>query len=97
MAFSLQTDIYFATYVVWDDPDDDGRYQAWISDRMRELEPVTAGQYLGDSDLATRQVKFMADENWRRLNEIRARRDPGSLFVGYLAGPEGALNRNHWR
>jgi FAD/FMN-containing dehydrogenase len=97
MAFSLQTDIYFATYIPWEDPDDDGRYQDWISDRMRELEPVTAGQYLGDSDLATRQVKFMADDNWRRLNEIRAVRDPDSLFVSYLAGPDGARNRNHWQ
>ena len=96
MAFSLQTDIYFATYVPWDDPADDERYRDWVGDRMRELEPVTAGQYLGDSDLATRQVKFMADENWRRLGEIRAVRDPGSLFAGYLAGPQGALNRNHW-
>jgi FAD/FMN-containing dehydrogenase len=96
MAFSLQTDIYFATYVLWDDPEDDARYQDWVGDRMREVEPVTAGQYLGDSDLATRQVKFMADENWRRLNEIRAERDPDSLFVGYLAGPDGALNCNQW-
>jgi FAD/FMN-containing dehydrogenase len=96
MAFSLQSDIYFATYVPWDDPADDERYRDWVGDRMRELEPVTAGQYLGDCDLATRQVKFMADDNWRRLDEIRAVRDPDALFVGYLAGPEGALNRNHW-
>jgi hypothetical protein len=63
---------------------------------MEDLEPVTIGQYLGDSDLFHRQVRFMADENWRRLQQIRAARDPHDLFVGYLAGPDGATNRNHW-
>jgi len=97
MAFSLQSEIYFATYVLWDDPEDDDACRQWVTDRMRDLEPVTAGHYLGDSDLATRQVKFMSDENWQRLAEIRAKRDPSALFAGYLAGPEGALNRNHWQ
>jgi hypothetical protein len=41
-------------------------------------------------------VKFMADDNWARLREIRDRRDPDGLFVGYLAGPDGATNANHW-
>jgi FAD/FMN-containing dehydrogenase len=62
---------------------------------MAELEPVTVGQYLGDGDLSHRQVKFMADDNWDRLQRIRAERDPDGLFVGYLAG-QGAENRNHW-
>lgn len=96
MAFSLQSEIYLASYVPWSDPADDERNRAWSAARMRELEPVTIGQYLGDSDLATRQVKFMSDEAWARLREIRARRDPDGLFVGYLAGPGGATNTNHW-
>ena len=54
---------------------------------MADLEPVTVGQYLGDSDLSRRQVQFMSDESWARLQEIRAERDPDGLFVGYLAGP----------
>ena len=63
---------------------------------MRDLEPVTVGQYLGDSDLSHRQVRFMSDESWARLQDIRARRDPDGLFVGYLAGADGPANRNHW-
>jgi hypothetical protein len=38
----------------------------------------------------------MSDEAWARLQQIVAERDPGGLFVGYLAGPDGAANRNHW-
>ena len=97
MAFSLQTETYLASYLVYEDKADEDRLRAWLTDRMRELEPVTVGQYLGDSDLANRQVKFMDDAAWKRLQDIRARRDPDSLFVGYLATDRAPLNSNHWR
>jgi hypothetical protein len=96
MAFSLQSEIYLASYVLWTDEADDHACQAWLRGAMADLEPVTAGQYLGDSDLSRRQVRFMSDRNWARLQEIRTRRDPGGLFTGYLAGPGGARNANHW-
>ncbi len=79
-----------------EDEADDDRHQQWLASAMADLEPVTVGQYLGDSDLSRRQVRLMADENWTRLRETCARRDPSGLFVGYLAGPHGALNTNHW-
>ena len=96
MAFSLQSEIYLASYVAWEDPADDERCTAWLEAAMADLEPVTVGQYLGDSDLSRRQVRFMSDEAWARFQAIRAERDPDGLFVGYLAGPDGASNRNHW-
>ena len=76
MAFSLQSEIYLASYVLWKDPADDDANREWLRQAMTDLEPVTVGQYLGDSDLATRQLRFMSEENWRRLQEIRAVRDP---------------------
>ena len=97
MAFSLQSEIYVATYVPWLDPQEDARHLAWVERAMADLERVTVGQYLGDSDLTRRQVKFCSDAAWARLNEIRARRDPNGLFVGYLAGDGGARNANHWQ
>jgi len=96
MAFSLQSEIYLASYVVWDSPDDDVRCVAWLDAAMADLEPVTVGQYLGDSDLSRRQVRFMSDEAWARFRRVRDAWDPDDLFVGYLAGPDGATNRNHW-
>lgn len=96
MAFSLQSEIYLASYVLWEDPADDERHLAWLRGAMADLEPVTVGQYLGDSDLSRRQVRFLSDDAWARLAQIRARRDPDGLFVGYHAGPGGATNRNHW-
>ncbi|MFF5148079.1 FAD-binding oxidoreductase [Streptomyces sp. NPDC013157] len=97
MAFSLQSEIYLASYVLWEDEEEDARNQAWLAAAMAELQPVTVGQYLGDSDLARRQLRFVSDASWERLRKIITVRDPDGLFVGYLAGPDGAANANHWQ
>jgi FAD/FMN-containing dehydrogenase len=96
MAFSLQSEIYLASYVCWEDPADDDHNRLWLERAMADLEPVTVGQYLGDSDLSRRQLRFMSDEAWERLGQVHATWDPDGRFVGYLAGPDGATNRNHW-
>ncbi|MER5184065.1 FAD-binding oxidoreductase [Streptomyces sp. NPDC002896] len=95
MAFSLQSEIYCATYVVHDEPERDGELRAWLDEAMADMQPVTAGQYLGDSDFTVRQLKFMGDEHWRQLQEIRAVRDPKALFAGYLSAGS-VTNTNHW-
>ncbi|GAA1781128.1 FAD-binding oxidoreductase [Nocardioides hankookensis] len=93
MAFSMQSEIYLASYVLWESPADDERCISWLADAMRDLEPVTVGQYLGDSDHTRRQVKFMSDDAWDRLQKVYAERDPDRLFVGYLGD---SVNANHW-
>jgi len=93
MAFSLQSEIYLASYVLWADAADDERHIGWLEQAMADLEPVTVGQYFGDSDHTRRQAKVMSDEAWARLQQVYADRDPDRLFVGYLGGCE---NRNHW-
>ena len=95
MAFSLQSEIYCATYVIHDDPARDAELRAWLDSAMADMEPVTAGQYLGDSDFTVRQLRFMGDEQWRRLREIRAAYDPKGLFAGYLSTGT-VTNTNHW-
>jgi 3alpha(or 20beta)-hydroxysteroid dehydrogenase len=66
MAFSLQSEIYFAGYVVWEDPADDARHRGWLAERMAEIEPIADGCYLGDSDFTTRPARFMSDAAWAR-------------------------------
>ncbi|WP_371552163.1 FAD-binding oxidoreductase [Streptomyces sp. NBC_00554] len=95
MAFSLQSEIYCATYVIHNDPERDAELRAWLDDAMALMRPITAGQYLGDSDFTVRQLKFMGDAQWRRLQEIRAVRDPKGLFAGYLSAGT-VTNTNHW-
>ena len=84
MAFSVQSEIYLAAYVPWEDAADDSRCEAWLADVMADLGPVTVGQYLGDSDLRRRPHRFLSEEAWERLGQVYADRDPDRLFVGYL-------------
>jgi FAD/FMN-containing dehydrogenase len=95
MAFSLQSEIYCATYLVYDDPARDAELRAWLDEVMAAMQPVTCGQYLGDCDFTVRQLKFMGERQWRRLNEIRAVRDPHGVFTGYLSAGT-VSNTNHW-
>ena len=97
LAFSMQADAYVATYIVDDDPSRDASNRAWLNAAMATVEPVTVGQYLGDSDMGNRQLRFMGDEQFERLQQIIARRDPAGLFERYLAHDPSSLNRNHWQ
>lgn len=96
MAFSLQTEAYVASYVVSHDPSDDDRLRGWLADAMQSARAVTAGQYLGDSDMTTRQLRFMAPENFARLQRIIQDRDPEGRFARYLARDPSGINRNDW-
>ncbi|MGP3769696.1 FAD-binding oxidoreductase [Streptomyces sp. SDT5-1] len=96
MAFSLQTEAYVASYTVYTDEADYERNRDWLTDVMAYAQPVTAGQYLGDSDMTHRQLRVMAPENWARLLEIIEARDPEGRFHRYLAKDHDALNVNHW-
>jgi FAD/FMN-containing dehydrogenase len=92
MAFSIEGNVYLATYAIWDDPADDERHSAWCADHARRLATLGKGVHLGDTDFTRRSDRFLSDENFRRLQEIRARRDPEGLFCSYLAAPGAELN-----
>jgi hypothetical protein len=47
--------------------------------------------------MTNRQVKFMADENFARLQKVIADRDPENRFVRYLAKDPSTVNKNHWQ
>ena len=92
MALSLQADVYFASYVIWEDEADDERCRTWLAEQMSRMAPVSAGLFLADADLVTRPARFLADANWQRLEEMRTRYDPDGLFLSYLTLPNGRLN-----
>lgn len=96
MALSLQTPVYCASYVIYPDEKDDEKMKSWLRTSMRDMEPITQGQYLGDADQTNRQVKFMGDEQWKRLRAIYRKYDPTGRFVSYLTKSEDSLNSNEW-
>ncbi len=88
MAFSLQSEIYCAAYVVSDDAARDAELRGWLGGAMAAMRPVTVGQYLGDSDFTVRRLPFLGDAQWGRLRRVTAERDPLGRFAGYLSsGP----------
>lgn len=92
MAFSIEGRAYIATYAIWADPADDDRHRDWVVDHTRGLAELGKGVYLGDTDFTRRADRFLTDANFRRLEEIRARRDPQGRFCSYLIADGAELN-----
>ena len=87
MAFSMQDNLYIALYSVWQNESEDVLHQAWVTDHMRDLEPLASGIQLADENLGDRPFRFLADANFKRLQTIRAMRDPEGMFHSYLGLP----------
>jgi hypothetical protein len=92
MAFSVEADVYIATYAIYADPADDGKYSDWVHCRTAALAAHGAGAYLGDTDFTRRQDRFLSDDAYRRLAAIRAERDPSGRFASYLTSDPAGLN-----
>jgi hypothetical protein len=50
--------------------------------------------YLGDTDFTRRPDRFLSEENFRRLEDIRRQRDPDGLFCSYLIATGAMLNHD---
>ena len=94
MAFSVEANVYLATYLIYPDAADDERYADWVHSRTRDLAGSGCGVYLGDTDFQRRHDQFVSDQAYRRLGEVRATWDPDGMFCSYLGGAEGELNRH---
>ena len=93
MAFSVEANVYLATYAIYTDPADDARYEDWVHRRMAALAAAHgAGVYIGDTNFTRRQDRFVSDEAYRRLAAVRAERDPEGRFASYLTADPERLN-----
>jgi FAD/FMN-containing dehydrogenase len=92
MAFSVEADVYIATYVIYTDPADDARHSDWVHGQTAGLAAHGNGVYLGDTDFTRRHDRFLSDDAFRGLTAIRAERDPSGRFASYLTSDPGGLN-----
>jgi FAD/FMN-containing dehydrogenase len=93
MAFSVEAEVYVATYAIYTDPADDDRYAGWVHRRTAALAAAHgAGVYLGDTDFTRRQDRFLSGEAYRRLAAVRAARDPDGRFASWLTADPAGLN-----
>jgi hypothetical protein len=87
MAYSKEDNIYMALYSCWQDEKDTPLYNNWASDMMRKMEHLSVGIQLADEGLHRRPAAFMSDENFKKVQEIRAKRDPNGLFYEWHSKP----------
>jgi FAD/FMN-containing dehydrogenase len=92
MAFSVEGNVYIATYAIYQDPADDEHYRRWVADRTAALDGT--GAYLGDTDFTQRQDRFLTDANFARLQQVRDSWDPAGRFASYLTADPAGLNRH---
>lgn len=81
MAYSKEDDIYLALYSCWKNQQDTPLYTNWASDMVRKMQHFSSGIQLADEGLHKRADKFLSDDHFRKMQAIRARRDPDGLFM----------------
>jgi len=84
MAYSVEDDTHIALYAVWQDPARDAANLAWATDSMRAMEHLASGIQLADENLGSRPARFLGDAQMRRLDEVRAARDPDGRFHEWM-------------
>jgi hypothetical protein len=84
MSFSVESDLYIALYGISLDAAGEATSQAWVTERMRELENFADGIQLADENLEARPFRFLTDTNLQRLQAIRSQRDPNGLFHSFM-------------
>jgi FAD binding domain len=87
MAFSMENKIYIALYGAWKSPADTPRYAPWATDWMRKMEHLSTGIQLADENLHQRPARFVADSHLKKLDVLRAQRDPAGLFHAWHSRP----------
>ncbi|WP_426592389.1 FAD-binding protein [Cellulomonas sp. McL0617] len=93
MAFSVEGNVYVATYLVYRDEADDERYQTRVHEQTAAIaRDGGVGVYLGDTDFTRRQDRFLAPGHYARLEAVRAERDPTGRIASYLTADRAGLN-----
>jgi len=86
-AFSQAGPMEVGVYGFWDDPARDQTGRAWVRSVMREVEPLSLGGYIGETDLSVspnRASRCFSPEAWTKLIAMKKKYDPDQLFYSYL-------------
>jgi len=84
MSFSMESDLYVALYGISFDQAGEAASQAWVTERMRELEPLADGIQLADENLGARSFRFMDEQRLYRVEALRAKYDRDGRFHTYM-------------
>ena len=88
MVYSNEDAIYLALYANWKNAADTAKYGDWAVNMMQEMSHLSTGIQLADEGLHKRTAPFLSDANLKKIQEIRADRDPNGLFHEWHSRPE---------
>jgi FAD/FMN-containing dehydrogenase len=89
MAFSLSGNLIGGCWTIWDKAEDDERNLSWFKTMTSLLRPFTLNHYIGETDIVdepSRAERSFADQNWRRLERLRAKYDRHGRFFDFGQG-----------
>ena len=84
MAVSLQTEHWLTVTCAWKEYKDDIECQDWLQQRFKDVDEVSPGLYIGDSDFQVRRASFLGQGKRAKLESIRQLWDPRGVFCSYL-------------
>ena len=85
--FSRIANHYVASYLLWNDAEDDGTNHAWLKQANDLLQPYSKGTYVNEIEATLfpeRIRSSFSEESWERLAELRKKYDPDKVFHSYL-------------
>jgi hypothetical protein len=88
MAYSNEDNIYIALYTIWKNAGDTSKYGDWAASMMSKMNHMSTGIQLADEGLHKRTAPFLSDANLKKIQQIRADRDPKGLFHEWHSRPE---------
>ena len=88
MAFSLEGKVYMSYFAIYKDPTEYPKWSKSIAEGIASVADQGIGSQLADENLSIRPTRFMAPENFVRLEKLRLKYDPSGLFQGFMGLPE---------
>ncbi len=88
--FSRIADHYIASYLLWNDAENDQANYAWLKTTNDLLQPYSKGTYVNEIEatLFPERIKSsFSEKNWERLAELRKKYDPDNVFHTWLGYP----------
>jgi len=59
LTYSLPSEYYIATYLVWSDAKDDEMHRRWLKKTYKDVAKVSCGTYVADFDAEMRMTKVI--------------------------------------
>lgn len=88
MAFSLEGKVYITFFAFYQDPSQHEKWAGLVKDGIASIADLGTGSQLSDENLSRRPSRFMAPDNFKRLEIIRRKYDPTRRFHGFMALPD---------